>query len=59
MHKIRIKLKLGLYKEYGPQDIEFAVKGDKPFILQARPITTLIKQTINWGHISFGITAHY
>ncbi len=33
-----------LFKEYGtPQDIEFAVKDDKLFILQARPITTLHK----------------
>ncbi len=33
-----------LFKEYGtPQDIEFAVKNDKLFILQARPITTLHK----------------
>ncbi len=33
-----------LYREYGtPQDIEFAVKDEKLFILQARPITTLHK----------------
>jgi pyruvate,water dikinase len=33
-----------LCKEFGtPQDVEFAVKDDKLFILQARPITTLHK----------------
>ena len=33
-----------LYIEYGtPQDIEFAVKDDKLFILQARPVTALHK----------------
>ena len=37
------KLAIRLEREMGsPQDIEWAVKGNKVYILQSRPITTLL-----------------
>lgn len=32
----------------GPQDIEFAVAGGKPWLLQARPVTTVAAATRGW-----------
>ena len=41
IHKIA-QLGRNIQKHYKqPMDIEFAIKDNKPFILQARPITTL------------------